>query len=217
MNLIKTSLMFCTVVLAGLTLQQKSVNCLVWEDPSAVLSASKDDDRKISSLIVEYFKSELATHSGIKVTLPATAADAVQNAKLVRGKGITPAQVKIICKDSKSNIFCAVSLKNRKVNSIRSNVQPGKSAVAVIFDGDGKVVGRVAVPYNDVKKADAVCEKLAEKAAALIQKNQKIADNDTALKSVIIPRKQTVDTENVEAVEVKAEEVKTEKTDAEAK
>ena len=184
---------------------------------------------------MEYFKSELATHSGLKVTLPATAADAVQNAKLVRGKDITPAQVKIICKDSNSNIFCAVSLKNRQIKSIRSNnkadakagqnnkkvkakpVPSGKSAVVVIFDGDGKVVGRVAVPYNDVKRVDAVCEKLAERAAELIQKNQKIADNDTAMKSVIIPRKQTVDTENAEAVEVKAEEAKTEKTDAEAK
>ncbi len=165
---------------------------MVWDDPAAGLNRNSDD-RKISSLIVEYFKSELATHSGLKITLPSTAADAVQKAKFVRGKALSAEQVKALCKNSDSGIFCAVSLKTAKSDTVKKAGKNGKkisdkSAVAVIYDANGKVLGKAHVPYSDVKKVDSVCEKLAAKAAEIIRKNDPAVGNDSSLKSIIIPQ-----------------------------
>ena len=133
---------------------QKPMSVLVWGAPSA-----QDSANRVSSLVLEYFKSELATHSGLKLVGADEMAAAVK--KYSVGKA-TPAAAKIqqICKLTQSNIFCAVYL---KMNGQKFFVE------IKLFDANGKATKTIKKTFSSIKESDLVSVQIARDTAVAIR------------------------------------------------
>ena len=133
---------------------QKPLSVLVWGAPSA-----QDSANRVSSLVLEYFKSELATHSGLKLVGADQMAEALK--KYSVGKA-TPAAAKIqqICKLTQSNIFCAVYL---KMNGQKFFVE------IKLFDANGKATKTIKKTFSSIKESDLVSVQIARDTAVAIR------------------------------------------------
>ncbi|MBR2427150.1 MAG: hypothetical protein IKB16_10480 [Lentisphaeria bacterium] len=134
---------------------QKPLTVLVWGAPCA-----QDSANRVSSLVLEYFKSELATHSGLKLVNPDELAEALK--KYSPGKTNSPAKARIqqICKLTKSNVFCAVAL----------TIMKQKFYIEIkLFDANGKLLNTVKKTFETIKESDLVSVQIARDTAVAIR------------------------------------------------
>lgn len=134
---------------------QKPLSVLVWGAPSA-----QDSANRVSSLVLEYFKSELATHSGLKLVGADELAAAAKKYSLGRSKAPASAKIKQICKLTKSNIFCAVSLQ----------MTGQKFLVEIrLFDANGKATKTIKKSFASIKESDLISVQIARDTAVAIR------------------------------------------------
>ena len=152
---------FCFVLFAGAALfAQKPINVAVYEDLSA--QQSRDNDSRTGNLIQEYFKSELATHSGIQIVQ----SENLTNEKLTargfkRGAAMTQAQIAGLCKDLKADYFCFVHISRTNDNKLESSVR--------IFKADGTKKSEFKRDFKSVRQSDFASILLARDAAVSIR------------------------------------------------
>lgn len=134
---------------------QKPLTVLVWGAPCA-----QDSANRVSSLVLEYFKSELATHSGLRLVNPDQLAEALKKYSL--GKTNSPAKAKIqqICKLTNSNVLCAVGL----------NIVKQKFEIQIkLFDKNGKALNTIKKTFSTIKESDLISVQIARETAVAIR------------------------------------------------
>ncbi len=151
----KKLFVFLTAAFAICTVYaQKPTSVLVWAEPC------RDTENRISSLLVEYYKSELATHSGLVLV---SAAQMEQAMKKLKHPGAGTPDAKAIqsyCKETDSSVFCSVSL-----------VRKGKKfeVIIKIFDAAGKHKKTINRAFETIKESDLLSVQSARDTAVAIR------------------------------------------------
>lgn len=162
--MMKKILVFCFVLLTGLTLTAAdAINVAVC---SNLFSKGVDhNDRRTGKLLKEYFKAELATHSGIVISQNDSV---LEDEALIRRKdktvqAPTAAYISKLCKDAKSAYLCMLSVKR--------DAKDAKKLVAevVIYKADGKLLKTVTRTFDSVRSSDFVGILLARDVAVAIR------------------------------------------------
>ncbi len=157
----KFKLVFCFAALfaASVLFAQKPNLVIVWPEPG-----SNDTENRIASLVWEYYKSELATHSGLKVLSADVLAKAKESLKL---KGIlAPAQIKKLTGKTESDTFCAVSLGKGKKQRFMITVK--------VYTADGKLKSTLTREFNTIEESDFVTVAAARETAVAIRGNSDV-------------------------------------------
>lgn len=161
--MMKKILVFCFVLLAGLTLTAgDAINVAVCSN--LFNDNARHNDRRTGKLLKEYFKAELATHSGIVIA---------QNDSLLEDEAIaaskekqpTPSAAYIakLCKDVNAKYLCMLSVKR--------DAKDAKKLVAevMIYKADGKLLKTVKRSFESVCSSDFVGILLARDVAVAIR------------------------------------------------
>ncbi len=171
--MLKKILAFCFILLTGLTLSAgNGIDVAVC---SNLFSKTADHNvRRIGKLLKEYFKAELATHSGIVICQN----DAMlEDEALVRrspGKktGAPAAEyISELCKDVKAAYLCMLSAKRDEDN---------KKLIAevAIYKADGNLLKIVSRTFDTVRSSDFVGILLARDAAVAIRGANPVDDTN---------------------------------------
>ena len=158
----KKFLIFCFVLLASLTLSAGNpVNIAICTNFFAPRPAQNNDDRTCK-LLKEYYKSELATHSGMVIIQNAALEDEALARRGIK-RGTTPSAdyIKKICKDVKADYLCMVGIKRTKEDKLLVEI--------LICKADGKVVRTVSRIFDSVRSSDFAGIQLARETAVAIR------------------------------------------------
>jgi len=168
----KKFLTLCFVFCAGVALfAQKPLNIGVYEDLSYV--QARDNDSRTGNLIQEYFKSELATHSGITVLqTDKLTSEFFTKRGFERGKNATSKQIADLCKDLQVDFFCFLRIKRVEENRMEINVR--------IYKADGTVKGEFKRTFESVRQSDYAAIVLAREAAIMIRGANPVDDINNA-------------------------------------
>lgn len=134
---------------------QKPLSVLVWGAPNA-----QDSANRVSSLVLEYFKSELATHSGLKLVGADEMAEALKKYPVGQAKAPAADRIRQACKLTKSNIFCAVSL---KMTGQKFHVE------IKLFNAQGKATKTIKKTFSSIKESDLISVQIARETAIAIR------------------------------------------------
>ncbi len=156
----KKVLTIACLLVATAIFAQSPLNIAVWDDIS-IPAQSRDNDTRLNYLIWEYFKSELATHSGLSVVSDATLAKKMEKAGFERGKAITAAQISRLCKDVKANYFCTVGITRSGDKKLTAKV--------TIYESNGKEKAQVKREFESVRESDILSIVLANDTATAIR------------------------------------------------
>ena len=144
-------LFLCTVSLFA----QKPIMVTVWPSVSG-----SDSDNRIASLLWEYYKSELATHAKLKLTVP----EVVDEER----KAVSPSQplteeiVSKICKDTKADVLCALALSHTGNNDqFRLQIR--------VFTADGKLKKEIQRDFKAIRESDFISVVAAQDTAVAIR------------------------------------------------
>lgn len=151
---------------------QKTINVAVWNDLS-VPALESDGDSRTGYLLLEYFKSELATHSGIKIVQSKKLTENMEKAGFKRGVPFKPAWIAALCKNTGASFFCAV-----RIARIKAKDTPGGrlEAYVAIYDSKGQHKGTVKRSFRTVKQSDMASILLARDAAVAIRGRHPVDD-----------------------------------------
>lgn len=135
---------------------QKPLMIAVWAEPNV-----NDKENRVASLIWEYYKSELATHSGLQVLSADVFAAARE--KTIPMTVVKPdaKQIKAFCDASSSDVFCSVSLQTLKDRKMQITVG--------IYDKQGNLKKTVARQFNAIKESDFISVSAARDTAVAIR------------------------------------------------
>jgi len=156
MKKIKIAAVFAVLFAVCLLHAQKPLMVAVWAEPNV-----NDKENRVASLIWEYYKSELATHSGLQVL----AADAFSAAreKTIPRTVVKPdqKQIKDFCAQANADIFCSVALQTLKDRKMQITVK--------VYDRNGKLITTVARTFNAIKESDFISVSVARDTAVAIR------------------------------------------------
>lgn len=156
MNMKRLKQLFFTALFLGTVslFAQKPFAVTVW--PAA---GGSDSDNRISSLLWEYYKSELATHAKVKL-IPQEVVD--EERKVVSpGEKLTESVVARICKDTKADFLCAVGLAHGDDNLFHLTIR--------VFTADGKLKKEIAREFKAVRESDFISVVAAQDTAIAIR------------------------------------------------
>lgn len=158
----KTLVFVFFAMLSAFTLcAQKPITVAVFPGPD-VRSARDGSDDRIKSLVNEYFKSELATHSRIKIAASEKIEEARKTAKFIPGQAPDPAEMKAFGEKTEAQILCIVTMPRNQADKSEINV-------AVFRVSDLKKMGQVSSVLENLAAIDDTCKELAQKAAFVIR------------------------------------------------
>ena len=161
--MLKKILVFSFVLLTGLTLSAgDAIDIAVCSNLFS--NAADHNDRRTGKLLKEYFKAELATHSGIVISQN----DAMlEDEALIRRRKKTTAPtaeyISKLCKDVKASYLCMLSTKRDPKDSKKL------IAEVVIYKADGKLLKTVSRTFESVRSSDFVGILLARDTAVAIR------------------------------------------------
>lgn len=162
--MLKKILTFCFILLAGVTLSAgNTIDIAVCSN--LFNNAADHNDRRTGKLLKEYFKAELATHSGIVISQN----DAMlEDEALIRRRGkknnvLTAEYISKLCKDVKAAYLCMLSTKR--------DPKDNKKLIAevAIYKADGKLLKTVSRTFETVRSSDFVGILLARDTAVAIR------------------------------------------------
>lgn len=163
----KKLLGICIVLLAcAVAFAQKPVKIAAYDDLSTI-GAALESDTRTGNLVQEYFKSELATHSGFEIVKTALNFDLLEKHGVKAGKKLTAQQIIGICKEVKADYYCTVGVARKKKNL---------EITIHIYRADGKEVAVVSKEFTDVSRADIVSIDLARSVAIAIRGRNPVDD-----------------------------------------
>ena len=153
---------FAAAMLVSLTaFAGKPYSVLVFDDLSRPVSSDQQDNRT-ASLLIEYLKSELATHSQIALCN----ADAVEKTmkdfriKHKLGTTISETEVKDILASAKGDYLALLSIVPEK---------DVKNVTVTVYDKTGKKYDPLSVPINSIRESDLPAVVLSTGIARLIR------------------------------------------------
>ena len=155
------ALIACAAVFA-----QKPAKIAVYDDV-ATLGTVPDSDTRTGNLVQEYFKSELATHSGFEIVKTALNFDILAKHGVRAGQKLTAKQIAGICKEVKADYYCTVGIGRKK---------DGLTITINIYDAAGKEKASVTKDFSDVSRADIVSIELARSVAVAIRGRNPVDD-----------------------------------------
>lgn len=143
-------LFLCTVSLFA----QKPIMVTVWPATSG-----SDSDNRVASLLWEYYKSELATHAKLALTEPEVVDE--ERKVVSPSEKLTEKVVSKICKDTKSDILCAVALSHVGNDKYHFQIR--------VFTADGKLKKELARDFKAIRESDLVSVIAAQDTAIAIR------------------------------------------------
>ena len=146
-----SALFLCTVSLWA----QKPIMVTVWPAVSG-----SDSDNRVASLLWEYYKSELATHAKLRLTVPEVVDE--ERKVVSPSEKLTEQVVSKICKDTKADILCAVALSHTGTeNRFRLQVR--------VFTADGKLKKEITRDFKAIRESDFISVVAAQDTALAIR------------------------------------------------
>ena len=142
----------------------KPYSVLVFDDLSRPVSSDQQDNRT-ASLLIEYLKSELATHSQISLC----DADAVEKAmkefriKHKLGTKLTDAEVKDVLSAAKGDYLALLSIAPGK------DKDAARDVTVTVYDKQGKKYDPLTVPISSIRESELPAVVLATGIARLIR------------------------------------------------
>ena len=145
-----SALFLCTVSLFA----QKPIMVIVWPSVSG-----SDSDNRIASLLWEYYKSELATHAKLRLVEPEVVDE--ERKVVPPSEKLTEKVVSKICKDTKTDVLCAVALTHGNDNLFHFNIR--------VFTADGKLKKEITRDFKAIRESDLVSVIAAQDTAVAIR------------------------------------------------
>ena len=156
MKKIKIAAVFAVLFAVCLLHAQKPLMVAVWAEPNV-----NDKENRVASLIWEYYKSELATHSGLQVLAADTFAAAREKTIPMTVAKPDQKQIKDFCTLSNSDVFCSVALQTLKDRKMQITVK--------IYDRAGNQKKTIARTFNAIKESDFISVSAARDTAIAIR------------------------------------------------
>ena len=153
---------FAAAMLVSLTaFAGKPYSVLVFDDLSRPASSDQQDNRTVS-LLIEYLKSELATHSQIALCDSEAVADTMKEfrTKHKYGTALTKEEIQDVLKQAKGDFMALLSV-------VREG--DGKNVRVVVYDKDGKQYDPLTVGITSIRESDLPAVMLAIGVARLIR------------------------------------------------
>ena len=154
MKLLKR-ILFSVLLLGAVSLfAQKPAMVTVW--PAV---GGSDSDNRISSLLWEYYKSELATHAKVKLTAQEVVDE--ERKAVLPTEPLTESVVSKICKDTKADFLCAVALAHGDDNLFHLTIR--------VFTADGKLKKEILRDFKAIRESDFISVVAAQETAVAIR------------------------------------------------
>ena len=133
----------------------------VFDDLTRPVYTDQQDNRT-ASLLIEYLKSELATHSQIALCDSTAVADTMKEfrTKHKYGTALTKEEIQDVLKQAKGDYMALLSV-------VREG--DGKNVRVVVYDKDGKQYDPLSVPITSIRESDLPAVVLAIGIARLIR------------------------------------------------
>lgn len=157
----KKLLIFCFVLLTGFSLfAGESLTIAVCSN--LLSKGSMAGDSRTCKLLREYFKSELATHSGMVISQSQMLEDENMAVRVRKNGGKYDKKFfATLGKDVKANYICMLNISRDAAKKIVAEVS--------IYKADGTLHGKVSHKFDSVRSSDFVAILLAREAAVAIR------------------------------------------------
>ena len=162
--MLKHIAIFTAAMLVSLTaFAGKPYSVLVFEDLSRPVSSDQQDNRT-TSLLIEYLKSELVTHSQIALCNADTVEKTMKDFRLKHklGTTLTENEIKEILSSAKGDFLAFLSINPGKDKD-------AKDVIVNVYDKTGKKYDPLAVPITSIRESELPAVILATGIARLIR------------------------------------------------
>ena len=162
--MLKHIAIFAAAMLVSLTaFAGKPYSVLVFEDLSRPASSDQQDNRTVS-LLIEYLKSELATHSQIALCNAEAVEKTMKDFRIKHRSGTTLSEqdVKDILSSAKGDYLAFLSIGPGKDKD-------AKDVTVNVYDKTGKKYDPLAVPITSIRESDLPAVVLSTGIARLIR------------------------------------------------
>ncbi len=153
---------FTAAMLVSLTaFAGKPYSVLVFDDLSRPASSDQQDNRT-TSLLIEYLKSELATHSQITLCNAETVEKTMKDFRIKHklGTQLSESEIKDILASAKGDYLALLSIIPEK---------DVKNVSVTVYDKTGKKYDPLSVPINSIRESDLPAVVLSTGIARLIR------------------------------------------------
>ena len=139
----------------------KPYSVLVFDDLSRPVSSDQQDNRT-TSLLIEYLKSELVTHSQIALCNAETVEKTMKEFRIKHklGTNLTEAEIKDILAGSKGDYLALLAIIPEK---------DAKNVRVTVYDKTGKKYDPLTVPISSIRESELPAVVLATSIARLIR------------------------------------------------
>lgn len=143
----------------------KPYSVLVFDDLSRPVSSDQQDNRT-TSLLIEYLKSELVTHSQIALCNADTVEKTMKDFRLKHklGTNLTENEIKEILASAKGDFLVFLS-----INPGKDKNKEEKDVTVNVYDKTGKKYDPLAVPITSIRESELPAVILATSIARLIR------------------------------------------------
>ena len=185
----------------------KPYSVLVFDNLSRPVSRDQQDNRT-ASLLIEYLKSELATHSRITLCDAETVEKAMKEFRIKHKQGttFTEAEVKEVLSASKGDFLALLSIIPGKEKDDSKNVS------VTVYDKQGKKYDPLSVPITSIRESDLPAVILATGIARLIRGESPVdrlsLEREKQLMDETAEDRAREAAENKERAEARAREIK---------
>ena len=204
----KHIVVFAASMLISLTaFAGKPYSVLVFDDLSRPVSSDQQDNRTVS-LLIEYLKSELATHSRITLCDAETVEKAMKDFRIKHklGTTFTEAEVKEVLIAAKGDYLALLSIIPGKEKDDPKNVS------VTVYDKEGKKYDPLSVPITSIRESDLPAVVLATGIARLIRGESPVdrlsLEREKQLMAETAEDRARESAENKERAEARAREIK---------
>lgn len=204
----KHIVVFAAAMLVSLTaFAGKPYSVLVFDDLSRPVSQDQQDNRTVS-LLIEYLKSELATHSRITLCDAETVEKAMKDFRIKHklGTTFTEAEVKDVLSAARGDYFALLSIIPGKGKDDPKNVS------VTVYDKEGKKYDPLSVPITSIRESDLPAVILATGIARLIRGESPVdrlsLEREKQLMAETAEDRARESAENKERAEARAREIK---------
>ena len=185
----------------------KPYSVLVFDDLSRPVSQDQQDNRT-ASLLIEYLKSELATHSRITLCDAEMVEKAMKEFRIKhkQGTSFTDAEVKEVLAAAKGDYLALLSIIPGKEKDDSKNVS------VTVYDKEGKKYDPLSVPITSIRESDLPAVILATGIARLIRGESPVdrlsLEREKQLMDETAEDRAREAAENKERAEARAREIK---------
>ena len=181
----------------------KPYSVLVFDDLSRPVSSDQQDNRT-TSLLIEYLKSELATHSQITLCNAETVEKTMKDFRIKHklGTTISENEVKEILSSAKGDYLALLSIVPEK---------DVKNVTVTVYDKTGKKYDPLSVPINSIRESDLPAVVLSTGIARLIRGESPVDrlsyEREKQLLAETAEDREREDAENKEKAAARAREI----------